>query len=121
MRHQHLSPCCTKRHYHSASPIAIAPLSPFAYALLAIHCLMSALSYCFVLVELLNVCTAQPTEKYFFARYTTAVRIARVRYARTRFLSSASSALALLPSSVWLNIKKNTFFRMAWLSPQVFY
>ena len=121
MRHLHLAQCCTKRHYHSASPIAIAPLSPFAFALLAIHCLMSALSFCFVLIALLNVCTAQPTEKYFFERYTTAVRIARVRFACTRFLSSASTALALLPSSVWLNKKKKTFFRLAWLTPQVFY
>ena len=110
MRHLHLAQCCTKRHYHSASPIAIAPLSPFAYALLAIHCLMSELSFCFVLIELLNVCTAQPTEKYFFERYTTAVRIARVRFACTRFLSSASTALALVPSSVWLIKKKIPFF-----------
>lgn len=121
MRHLHLAKCCTKRHYHYASPIAIAPLAPFAYALLAIHCLISELSFCFVLIELLNVCTAQPTERYFLERYTTAVRIARVRFARAGVQWRASSALALLPSSVWSIKKKIPFFRLAWLTPQVFY
>lgn len=121
MRHLHLAQCCTKRHYHSASPIAIAPLSPFAYALLAIHCLMSVLSFCFVLIGLLNVCTAQPAERYFLERYTTADKIASVRYAIAGVQWRASYALALLPASVWLIKKKIPFFRMAWLSPQVFY